>query len=496
MVLLFGIPLLGPSAATPPLGRRTPLPSYDLGLHPGVLVVSIALVLGYGLGAAAVWSGLRGVQAGWVPRPRQVALCAVALALIALLVAPFGSGDHLSYAAYGRIADLGGDPYAIAPGHWSGSDQVIAATELPWRNTPDVYGPVATAMFTVVSAVGHGSLRTTVWLWQVLMVAAFLLLSLMLHRLAGGDRRLQARVAVLWTLNPVLAAVVLGGAHLDLISTAAAIAGIWLALASGAGPVRWILAGAALGVAAGTKLPYAVAGLAVLWAVRRRGWRTLSIMAVAGLTGAAAVLVPAHLWAGRHAYDQAHVASRYVSIASPWRIVVSGLEAVFGPTARSALPFAFAVLAVAVVLAAGRWLRPAGSLPAHSPEAGPALTAVRALLVLSLAYPVAAPYVLPWYDAPLWASLALIAVPMQLTGLLLLRLTALAVSYVPGRGDVPAGATTDVLMGVRHSLAPVVTAVLLGVILNSRLRRKTSPSPATATPRATIAALPKKPGVP
>jgi hypothetical protein len=104
---------LGPSAAAPPLGVHSLLPSYDLGLHPAPGLVIALLVAGYLLAAAGTWQGLRAIRAGWVPSPRRVILVAALLVGITVLVPPFGSADHLSYVAYGRIKALEADPYVV-----------------------------------------------------------------------------------------------------------------------------------------------------------------------------------------------------------------------------------------------------------------------------------------------------------------------------------------------------------------------------------------------
>ena len=115
------------------------------------------------------------MAAGARLRPRTVA--AAALVAVGLLVAvpPLGSADHLSYAAYGRIAAQGGDPYAVPPITWrGGTDPVAGAVQPPWQDTPSVYGPVATGVMAAVSALAGSSLRLTVWLWQLVCGLAFL----------------------------------------------------------------------------------------------------------------------------------------------------------------------------------------------------------------------------------------------------------------------------------------------------------------------------------
>jgi hypothetical protein len=468
VALLALVGLAGESAAAPPLGPRTAHPPWDLALGLPPAAVDVALVAAYLLGAAAAWLGLRAVEAGWRPAARAVALAAAVAVGALVLVPPFGSADHLSYAAYGRIAAEGGDPYAVAPDRWPRGDPVVAAAETPWDDTTSVYGPVATAVQAVTAELGGGSLRLTVWLWQLLVGAAFLVTGLILARLAGrrsADAG-RARVAVLWTLNPVLLGVVVAGAHLDALSAAAAVACLALGTRrpaeAGGTPPAWVTsqvaAGMLLGVAAGTKLPYAAAGAAVLWGLRGLPGRARAAGAAALGAGALAVLVPAHLWAGDHVYDQAREASRFTSLATPWRPLVNALSALGWDGARDAVPLAFAGLAALTLAAAIGHLRGVDAEPAHA-----------AMLALAVAYVVAAPYVLPWYDALLFAPLALVA-GTRLDRPLLLRLAVLAVAYVPGRAAGEPSAVTDVLLGFRQFAAPVVTGAVLVWVLVTGLR--------------------------
>src|SRR5690606_14563308 len=78
-------------------------------------------------------------------------------------------------------------------------------------------------------------------------------------------------------------------------------------------------AGLLLGAAIGVKAPYGLYGLAALWALRSLPRRS-GVVAAAGLAvGAVAVLVPVHLWAGPHVFDQLRQAGRFTSLATPWR---------------------------------------------------------------------------------------------------------------------------------------------------------------------------------
>lgn len=446
----------GESAAVPDLGAPTLTPPWDADLGWPSAVVTVVVGAAYVLGAAAVLLGLLAVARGERPRPRVVLGAALLSALALSVVPPLGSADHLSYAAYGRIAVSGGDPYTERPSSWRGGvDPVAGAVQPPWEDTRSVYGPVATAIHAGASAVGGDSLRLTVWAWQLVVAASFLLAGYALDRLTRHDPAARARAAVLWTLNPVLLGVVVLGAHLDAIAAAAVLGTLALAQR------HPLLAGACLGVAAGTKLPFAVVGLAVCWGLRRLEWRAALRRAALGLLGAGLVLVPVHLWAGEAIYDQLGRASRYVSLATPWRPLVEVLGPFFGhEQVRNLLPLVAPVVMVAVAVALARVVRDLPTVVA-SPVTG---DAVRATFVLGTAYVLAAPYVLPWYEVLAWAPLALMGAS-ALDVALLTRLLVLGLAYVPGRVVGMSPEVEQVTLDFRAGVAPWLNLALTGLIL-------------------------------
>ncbi|HKG52134.1 MAG TPA: polyprenol phosphomannose-dependent alpha 1,6 mannosyltransferase MptB [Actinomycetales bacterium] len=468
-VLLLGTAALGPSAAEPPLGTdagwRAVLPPYSLDAAPSSGLVSLLLSLGYVIGGCAValglWTARRGERV-----PRRAWSVAAGLAVLAVLVPPLGSADHVNYAAYGRIAVAGGDPYVEAPVHWAGgTDPVTSAVEAPWTTTPSIYGPVATLVQAVTSLAGGDSLRTTVWAWQLVCLAAWLAVGAMLRR-HGAE---PSRVAWLWSLNPVLGGVLLLGAHVDLLAAALALGAVLLCVR------RPLVAGALLGAAVGVKLTCVLLGPAVLWALWQRRlhaagspagtpaepwWRP----AVRGVVGAALVLVPMMVWAGPHVLDQLLRARRFVSLATPWRPLVDALT---GPLPNDLVRVGVGLLTPLVVLAVAVLL--ARLLPRPVPPE-PVAEAARASVVLAGAYVLAAPYSLPWYDALAWAPLALVGAS-AVDVLLLLRLSAYALAYVPGRVLGMTERVQTLTLGFRREVVPWVGwAVLLALILLARAR--------------------------
>ena len=481
-VLLFaGVAAMGDSAAVPGLGAHTALPPWDAGLRPPSELVTVLLVLADVLGAFAVGLGLRALRRGaGAPAPRLVAAAGAAAVALLVIVPPLGSADHLSYVAYGRIAAAGDDPYQVRPDQWRGGhDPVAGAVQPPWRSTPSVYGPVATAVQAGVAVAGGGSLRRTVWGWQLVAGASFLAVGLILDLLTRRDPVARGRAAVLWTLNPLLLGQLVLGSHVDVLAAAFALASIALV------PRAPVVAGMLLAAAADTKLPYAVAGLAACWGLRRLPRARLAASLAWGSLGLLAVAVPAQLWAGPQVFDQLRLAGRMVSLATAWRPVVDGAGLLIGSdTARSVVTPLAGLLAAWLALRLARGLWPPSAVlrdqvgrdrAARDQVMADQVTAdaARAIVVLSAAWVLTAPYALPWYDALVWAPLALVGASW-LDGVLLVRLAVLAVAYVPGRVVGHVATVEQVTLAVRSWVAPAVMFVLVVAVV--RRTRPAAPS--------------------
>ncbi|KQZ89758.1 hypothetical protein ASD62_11035 [Phycicoccus sp. Root563] len=491
LLLLVGV--AGPNAAKPGLGPRGWAPG-DLAWAPSPALVTALLWAAYLLGGGGV--ALRLVTAGRTAAARAAthagdhagdhagtlagtlagALAAQAaarwpgwrwpllLAVGALLTGPFGSADHTNYAAYGRIAAQGGDPYLTAPDAWPASDPVTSAVEPPWRGTVSIYGPFATALQALASLVGGANLRQTVWVWQLLVVVAWLLVRWLLLR-AGAA---QQRVDTLWTFNPLVFGIGVLGAHVDLLAAALALAAIVLAARN-----PW-LGGLVGGLAVSTKVTFGIAGVALLvawWGHERSGFAR---RVVALVVGAVVVVVPLHLWAGPHVFDQLDRARRSISLATPWRLVFEWLAG--GPmaasTARDLVSVGSVVLAVVFVVLLARLTR--GLAPDTATG-----TAARWVVVLSAAYTLAAPYSLPWYDLLAWVALPVLA-PGVVDLLLLGRLTAMAVAYVPGRVVGMTRTVQDLTLGVRRRVVPYAVLAVWGWLTLAATRassRASAPRP-------------------
>jgi hypothetical protein len=417
------------------------------------------------------------------------------------LVPPFGSSDHLSYAAYGRMVTTGHNPYATTPADLARLGDPVARTVQDWRNSASVYGSLATGLQALASWVGGSSARLTVFVLSLLNVAAFSGTALLLHRVTRGSRARQLRAALLWAANPLLLQVLIAGAHVDtqaVIFVVAAAVCFGAGLREGTGPswTRPALGGATAGVLVGlgfsVKLTMALAGLglglACLLALRDarfRGPEEARLLAgLAGLAAGFAVTAVAAIavW-GPSSLDPALHAGSYVSIGSPWRAVRSALHPFTGEgIAEDVVKTAAVILGIALFVLLVRAFRrgtaaPASGLPSipllpeprgggSDEEGGPALLTGLAglgwalVLAVAVAWLFAWPYVLPWYDSLGWALLA--AAPWsRLDGLMVARTTALALGYLPARGvALPAGLGWLETV-VRTALTPAALLVLL-----------------------------------
>lgn len=470
VALLVLVGLSRPNAAQPDLLPRgwAPGPLLPVTLDPAT--VTGVLWGAYLVGAAAVVLGLRGVPPlrGWkVPS---------GLGALALLTTPFGSADHISYVAYGRILVGGGNPWVESPITWAGgTDPVTSRVEAPWTEEPSIYGPVATLLHGLSSWLGGPSVRQEVWVWQVIVVLAWLATRWALRAALPPEQ--HGRVDVAWTLNPLVLGVGVLGAHVDVVAAAFVVIALAVA-ARHPGVAGAALAGGLLGLGAATKITYGiglVALVAAWWLTRRQdapARRTVRTHVLAVLAGFVLVMVLLHLWAGSHVYDQLARSRQAVSLATPWRLLLEALRPVIGNgSARVVVSVGAGLLAIALAALLLRATRPAGGAGRPLASSAPVPTALWLLAGLQLAYVLAAPYSLPWYDVLVWAALPALA-PGVLDLAAVAHTIVGALAYVPGR---VLGMTPDIealTLGFRRSVAPwLVLAIWLAVILGTGARR-------------------------
>ena len=268
--MLVLVAALGAGAVEPRLPGAGHLPPWTLlGAKPdplGAIVLVVAALVGGGIALAFA---VRAAAHDWQPRPSRL-FAAGLLAVVALTLVPAtGSADPESYAAYGRMVELGRDPYTTTPLDLAKiGDPVSAAVEDPWKNTASVYGPLATAEQRFAASIGHRSVRTTVVVLVLINDVAFVLTGLMLMAAAADDTG-RRRAALLWMLNPLLLFELVSGAHLDALVAFFAVAGVVVVSRSR------LAAGVLLGCAAAVKLPALAIVAGILWS-RRHSRRDLA----------------------------------------------------------------------------------------------------------------------------------------------------------------------------------------------------------------------------
>lgn len=418
----------GPNAAVPPIGSASSHP-----LSPGITYLLTGLAALAGAGSTAC--GLLALKRGWGFGAYKIFALGLVAAGSLALVHPVGTADIGSYAAYGHMQTQHIDSYDHTPSQFS--DAFSSAAENPWRDTPNVYGPLGTWIFKHSAELGSKSPADTIRWLQRLAWIAFALTGFLLLRATRNKRR----AALIWTANPLLALHLVSGAHVDVFVALLVV----VAVRCTKSPVgRGVAAGAAIAV----KATAAWASLGLVLGRPRRGRlrRLLAAGLVAGL---------AYSFASSHVFGQAHKASRFVSAGTPWRWVASFLE-VFLPHGLARTLVAIAAVTATLFFAAmltisfGDW-----------PEKGTPERAARSALIPALAWMLLAPYQLPWYDATVWALLA-VSVAMGIDWVVLLHTAVLTIAYLPGRvvdlGTVPHG----MQIALRSGLAPVV---LTGCVL-------------------------------
>jgi hypothetical protein len=388
--LLTAVAVLGPSVAEPAMGAASGgWPPYFVRAHPPGYVVTIALWLALVTGGAGVSAGLLGVRRGWRPDPRHLIIAAVAGVLVLVLVPPIGSTDMLDYAAYGRIAALGRNPYEMTPAQLRRTgDPVGLAAPVPWEHTVSVYGPLATATQELASLLGGDSAARTVWWLKVGDALAFLAVALALDWFGRPDRARRARAHLLWSANPVMLLAVIAGGHQDALGAAFGV----LAVLSFRRP-GWrdgLIAGGLTGLAICVKAPFALFGLGLAVSAVR------SPRALAGLSiGAAATVLPGYAEVGFSAIKPTlAVATRGPNLYQPLQLVARAVPWLWYHDRLDVLALAASALFAAVLL----W---------GLPDGPPDLPAVRPALAFTLAWLLWSPQQRPWFDAMLFPLLVL-----------------------------------------------------------------------------------------
>ncbi len=385
-----------PSVATPPvllpltsLARDAGAPHLPAFAADLIMYASIGLCC-LGL-AMMLWANSR----GWSPSPRKV--FAVAAGAIAVLVniTPVGSSDAASYAAYGRIAALGHNPYTFLPSMLPGGrhNPYTMLVSQQWQGTASVYGPVATWTHLAAALAGGSKPWATIWVLMIMIGAAFLAAGYVLARISENP----VRAVLLWVANPLLIVELVLGGHLDAFVALFAIVAI---VVSRRYASVWgdLLVGVVVGVAGGIKVNaiFVALGIAIPL-LHERAWARLArIGSVAALT----TLGLYYFSYGFGALKPLGKASELVISPTVWRLVQEIGLAAGGKHGESLVTtmigFAWPLLTLALAWYLYNRLSP--DVP----------TVVAATCALTFAWVLVAPWALPWYSSIAWVTLALL----------------------------------------------------------------------------------------
>lgn len=309
---------------------------------------------------------------------RAAVLGGLGLQLIALRVRPWSTDDYLRYVWDGRVLLSGVNPYRYPPGDaalaglrdtWLFPDGVTPALNHPTVRT--IYPPVAQYFFAALEALpgGDGQGRVLQVCFAVIAVATALLMVRACRRSGIDPRRV-----VWWAWCPTVILEAGGNAHIDTLAALLLVAAMLAATKE-----RWLASGVLIGLATGTKLTPALAGLALpprAWV--RAGGAALAVLGLSYLPFlVGGVDVSGYLlgYADEEARDR-------------WDLLRPLLP-------DAVVPVVGGVLFVALVVAvASGWLRSLTSVPERA-----AVIVGGSWLLLTPAY--------PWYFLPLVALVGL-----------------------------------------------------------------------------------------
>ncbi len=323
---------------------------------------------------------------GWRPNPRYLLLVSAAIVAVLVCLTPVGSSDTASYAAYGRIASEGGNPYITNPHAWHDPAYTHAVGTM-WRRTSSVYGPFATVIQAFAASIGRADPATTIWVLMLLNGAVFIGVGVLLLKTSDDP----VRATLFWTANPVLLQQLVGGGHLDTLVAAAAICAIQVARRVTA---VWgdVLVGLLIGFACGIKIYAVLIGIGLAWPLlRRHEWlRTARITVVAVGT-----LALAYSYYGLNALKPLIGGLKLVTVVSLWHLFKLAGEALGVHQATMLTIIAYLWPPLLIVVAWFIYQRISSDQPRE----------IVAPFALTFAWILVAPWVFAWYTAVAWAAL-------------------------------------------------------------------------------------------
>jgi uncharacterized protein (TIGR03382 family) len=383
-----GIVLLALVGASAPNNYtlREPVALFRLPAMPGIA----ATIMMYGailLSSAGLVGMLRARGLGWSPSPRRLMCAGAAAVLVVADLTPVGSSDMASYAAYGRIAALGGDPYVTTPAQLGGSyARMVSAA---WVHSPSVYGPVATWWQEAAASIGGPRPWLTIWLLMLANAAVFLASGYLLIRAADDP----VRAGLMWVANPILIVVLGAGGHLDTLVAGVVVCAVALARRAVRGR-HDVFVGLLVGLACGIKISAALLGAGLVWPLLCAGaWRRVVLQ----LGSAAVLLALLYSGYGLHALAPLSAASHLVSTPSLWKAFDYVAPKLIGTRASG---IATTVLWPVLMLVLAWVLR--RRMPPHT------LPLIAVPFALAFAWILVTPWSMPWYTGIVWALASLV----------------------------------------------------------------------------------------
>jgi hypothetical protein len=391
--LLLGMVVGATAANTATLPTQLPLSR----LLPSLTVPTynvLTMVLLYA-GDVFACLGLAGMlwahSQGWRPRPRHLFIASAVVVAVMVSLTPVGSSDTASYAAYGRIAALGGNPYTTSPQAWLNQHPGFAPYWLliggSWKNQASVYGPIATAIQRFAATIGGADPATTIWILMILNGAVFLAVGWLLLKTSDD----KVRATLFWTANPVIIQQLVSGGHMDTFVAAAAICAIQVARRV-SGVRGDVLIGLLIGLGIGIKVTAALVALGLAWPMlRRHEWLRVTRIAAVALAVVGLLYSP---W-GLTALGPLFRGSQWVILPSPWRFVQMAGNALHLSSGTIAIVIGSLWPIEMLILAWLIYQRISSDQPSE----------VVAPFALTFAFILSYPWVFPWYTAIAWVAM-------------------------------------------------------------------------------------------
>jgi hypothetical protein len=328
---------------------------------------------------------------GWRPDPRRLLLASAGVVAVVVSLTPVGSSDVASYAAYGRIASLGGNPYTTSPLRWLGPHsaytQVVGTV---WQKQSSVYGPIATLLQWFAAWIGGTNPAVTIWVLMILNGAVFIGVGFVLLKTSDDP----VRATLFWVANPVIIQQLVGGGQLDTFVAALAICAIQVARRF---QNVWgdVLVGLLIGLAFAVKVNAGLIGVGLAWPLlRRHEWTRAARMAVVALVTVAIE----YSFYGLNALKSTFNGLKWVIMPSPWRLFQMLGEAL-GVSSGTMTTIINCLWPIAMFVVAWIIYR---RISSDQPRE------VVAPFALTFAWVLVAPWVFAWYTALAWATLALV----------------------------------------------------------------------------------------